>query len=517
MMHWDQLTLEEQTEIKRRLAFPFEPAIIEWLPLASYEGDNGWVAKGGAYADVRAYQNRLDEVCGRNWSVRYKPLPTPAAGNIGIIAAVTIYGRTVEDVGESEAKDPNAWTSAMAQAFKRACSAHGIGRYLYDQDAPWVPFDKGKKQITREGIGTLNKHYFAWYTRVTGQNKPAQQQPASSSNKLPHRPRRLPRHQARHRARRRRPPRPPRPPHPDALITDSTKLAIYAAAKGIFGETEWTDALTWYLDAFSRTNMARSKTSNPDQLFEAEAQSLLAALERNSAALPEFWASAKASAVAKAAATADRKRWRPARRPSRRRLEQPDPAHTKPRGPTKRIHHGYQAANQPNTNRAAGEVCRNRRSPPPAHAGRRLDTHRARRSRALHSQAARQSAPRPPGTHARAPQRRQGIHPLPVHHPRGVRQRRAITSSNSSRCRHPWTPSPKGASWRLCRSYASIDEALALFVRSIKDASARKPGPLRAVWQMLGGDKPTYISFRRTTVTSCPPFASSAAPPTACT
>ena len=54
--------------------------------------------------------------------------------------------------------------------------------------------------------------------------------------------------------------------------------------------------------------MARSKTSNPDQLFEAEAQSLLATLERNSAALPEFWASAKASAVAKAAATADRKR-----------------------------------------------------------------------------------------------------------------------------------------------------------------------------------------------------------------
>ena len=242
--------------------------------------------------------------------MRYRPLPTPAAGNVGVIAAVTIYGRTVEDVGEAEAKDPNAWTSAMAQAFKRACSAHGIGRYLYDQDAPWVPYDKGKKQITREGIGTLNKHYFAWYMRVTGQNKPAQQ-PGQQQQQTS-----APRQQTSTAPS----PAPSASPaaattattaitaNPDALITDSTKLAIYATAKGIFGETEWTDALTWYLDAFSRTNMARSKTSNPDQLFEAEAQSLLAASRRNSAALPEFWASAKASAVAKAAATADRKR-----------------------------------------------------------------------------------------------------------------------------------------------------------------------------------------------------------------
>ena len=26
MMHWDELTHEEQTAIKRRLAYPFEPA-----------------------------------------------------------------------------------------------------------------------------------------------------------------------------------------------------------------------------------------------------------------------------------------------------------------------------------------------------------------------------------------------------------------------------------------------------------------------------------------------------------
>ena len=32
-------------------------------------------------------------------------------------------------------------TSAEAQAFKRACSCFGLGRYFYDFDAPWVDID----------------------------------------------------------------------------------------------------------------------------------------------------------------------------------------------------------------------------------------------------------------------------------------------------------------------------------------------------------------------------------------
>ena len=36
-------------------------------------------------------------------------------------------------------------TSAEAQAFKRACSCFGLGRYFYDFDAPWVDIDdKGR-------------------------------------------------------------------------------------------------------------------------------------------------------------------------------------------------------------------------------------------------------------------------------------------------------------------------------------------------------------------------------------
>jgi hypothetical protein len=36
-------------------------------------------------------------------------------------------------------------TSAEAQAFKRACSCFGLGRYFYDFDPPWVDIDdKGR-------------------------------------------------------------------------------------------------------------------------------------------------------------------------------------------------------------------------------------------------------------------------------------------------------------------------------------------------------------------------------------
>ena len=294
MKHWVELTDEEQAAVDRGLAYPFEPPEIEWLALATYERDGNYFAKGGAYADLRAYQRRLDEVCGRNWTVRIKPLPTPPAGNIAVVASVTIYGRTLDDVGEADAKDPNAWTSAVAQAIKRACSAHEVGRYLYAQDAPWVPYDKQRKQITKEGLATLNKDYLTWYMQVTGQKKPGERQQqqtptGDSRTTAPSAP-------------------PPAQPNPDAPITDATKLAIYATAQAIFGEQDWTDALAWYTDAFSKTNMARTKSPSPDQFLEVEGQALLDAMSRNGQVLPEYWANAKTSIIAARGAGSDHER-----------------------------------------------------------------------------------------------------------------------------------------------------------------------------------------------------------------
>jgi hypothetical protein len=53
--------------------------------------------------------------------------------------------RTKRNAEKEWADEDNAMTSAEAQAFKRACSCFGLGRYFYDFDPPWVDIDdKGR-------------------------------------------------------------------------------------------------------------------------------------------------------------------------------------------------------------------------------------------------------------------------------------------------------------------------------------------------------------------------------------
>ena len=47
--------------------------------------------------------------------------------------------------GEEWADNDNAGTSAEAQAFKRACSCFGLGRYLYYFEGIWVDLDERKR------------------------------------------------------------------------------------------------------------------------------------------------------------------------------------------------------------------------------------------------------------------------------------------------------------------------------------------------------------------------------------
>jgi len=309
VIHYSQLTQEEQGNIRKALLVPFEPQYIDWVPVATYESDKGWICKANPYADIRAYQRRLDEVCGKNWSVRVKPLPNPAQGNIGVVVAVTIFGRTIEDVGEANANDDNAWTSAFAQGFKRACSAQELGRYLYDdQSWPWVAYNKPRKQVEKEGIEKLNGQYQGWYMHVMGKTKPGerqQQQQMQSQQQQPSAPAQPPVQTSTAPEQTSTMPSTSlpqlNPPDPNA-ITDATKQAIYALAKEIFGEAEWIAGLGWYVDAYTRINTPTMQTNNPDLLPQSSATAVLAALEKNKKALPEFWTNAKASAAAKAGA-----------------------------------------------------------------------------------------------------------------------------------------------------------------------------------------------------------------------
>lgn len=152
--------------ILQQLARPFAPEHISWLPGATTNDKSKCLAM--PYADLRAYQNRLDEICGLGWAVVYRPWGDR------IICELTINGVTRSSTGESDGGG-NAGTSAEAQAMKRACAMFGLGRYLYELPPVWVEFDAGKKRIAEAGRMQLDSRYAAWYGRMIaklGEPKP---------------------------------------------------------------------------------------------------------------------------------------------------------------------------------------------------------------------------------------------------------------------------------------------------------------------------------------------------------
>jgi hypothetical protein len=125
----------------KALAAPFEQYQVEIKPGALTNDKKRALAL--AYVDLRAYQDRLDEVIGlEGWSVEYRNL-----GAKSIICRLTILGHVREDVGEPSGDGDNPATEALAQAFKRTCSAFGLGRYLYSLPRPWADYDQDKRQF----------------------------------------------------------------------------------------------------------------------------------------------------------------------------------------------------------------------------------------------------------------------------------------------------------------------------------------------------------------------------------
>lgn len=163
-------------DLLRQLMEPFKPEHITWKPGAT-KGDRCLAL---AYADLRAYMERLDEVCDLDWSVEYMPW-----GNDRIIARLTIDGVTRASTGEMAKQDvlnEMGGTVAEAQAFKRAAAMFGMGRYLYDLPSVWVAFDAQAKKISKEGQTELDNRYKTWYVKTIAATpkQPVQDAPATS-------------------------------------------------------------------------------------------------------------------------------------------------------------------------------------------------------------------------------------------------------------------------------------------------------------------------------------------------
>jgi hypothetical protein len=129
------------------------PDEIKWRVVrTTYDGRRGAILP---FANPRAYSDRLNRLfTPSGWKQEYtithiqslvrmekgKPIVT---GKVLVASLVTIHRLGWHcGTGEEWADRENAVTSADAQAFKRACSQFGLGRYLYDFKEEWVPLNR---------------------------------------------------------------------------------------------------------------------------------------------------------------------------------------------------------------------------------------------------------------------------------------------------------------------------------------------------------------------------------------
>jgi len=151
----------ELQQVLDDLRKPFHPSQVTWRP-GAVKGDR---ALALAYADLRAYMNRLDEVCGSDWSVAYEPW-----GEDRIICRLTILGVTRSSTGETTNESERSeigGTVAEAQAFKRASAMFGLGRYLYNLPTGWADYDPANKRFTEKAKGKLMGVLVQQYRRAT--------------------------------------------------------------------------------------------------------------------------------------------------------------------------------------------------------------------------------------------------------------------------------------------------------------------------------------------------------------
>ena len=147
-----ELTADQQKSLEL-LAIPFDPAAISWrVTNKSKDGKRGCVIP---YGDQRAYTDRLNTILSpAGWTRTYdvttlspvtraKKNTTIQTGKVIVTCVVTVHGLgSHSGSGEMWADDDNAMTRAEAQAFKRACSCFGLGRYFYDFAEMWVDLNE---------------------------------------------------------------------------------------------------------------------------------------------------------------------------------------------------------------------------------------------------------------------------------------------------------------------------------------------------------------------------------------
>ena len=145
-------------KVLAEIEVPFAPCQVQWrVTNTTNDKKRGQVIP---YADPRAYTDRLNALFSpQGWTREYKVETMTnitrvkkgasiLSGKVLVTCTVTIIGLwSHSGTGEEWADDDNGMTSADAQAFKRACSCFGLGRYFYDIAPIWVDLDQHRQSV----------------------------------------------------------------------------------------------------------------------------------------------------------------------------------------------------------------------------------------------------------------------------------------------------------------------------------------------------------------------------------
>lgn len=130
------------------LAAEFPPHVVSWrCQTISRDGNKGLAL---AYIDARDVMRRLDEVCTpAGWQDRYEVHGSKTLCYLSLRIG-DVWITKADGAGDT---DVEAEKGSLSDAFKRAAVKWGIGRYLYDVPAPWVPCEiyeaGGKKRWSK--------------------------------------------------------------------------------------------------------------------------------------------------------------------------------------------------------------------------------------------------------------------------------------------------------------------------------------------------------------------------------
>lgn len=165
------------SEQAKLLEYPFQSNEIEWRVVStSKDKSKGLVA---AFVDSRAIQKRLDAVLGReNWQNNFRTITGSNNALTSHICEISIFyperGEWITKSDGAGCTEIEPIKGGLSNAFKRAASMWGIGRYLYELTDIWAILKDGK-YIDKTEMPRLRKEYTqfvnGYLTKINGKNR----------------------------------------------------------------------------------------------------------------------------------------------------------------------------------------------------------------------------------------------------------------------------------------------------------------------------------------------------------